>query len=130
MFWQNRTHSTAISLIISLPFYLLGSPGLQPKNWKTVWTPIIRNGKAFPPGSQDALSGIKTVKTFPVLEDREVKNLEQASSAAYADYIHRALLANKYEFCTENRAHPICLPRLCLAMAVTWRLKINSHLEM
>jgi ABC-type multidrug transport system fused ATPase/permease subunit len=46
---------------------------------------------------QDALSGIKTVKLSGA-EDREVKKLELASSEAYADYIHRARLANKYEF--------------------------------
>jgi ABC-type multidrug transport system fused ATPase/permease subunit len=46
---------------------------------------------------QDALSGIKTVKLSGA-ENRELKNLEDASSEAYADYIHRSRLANKYEF--------------------------------
>src|SRR6202030_2495749 len=46
---------------------------------------------------QDALSGIKTVKLSGA-EDGELKNLEKASSEAYADYIHRSRLANKYEF--------------------------------
>jgi ATP-binding cassette, subfamily B, bacterial len=94
MFWQNKT-LTAISLII-VPFYLViawisanklekGLDGYYQK-WEGISTRI-----------QDALSGIKTVKLSGA-EDREVKNLELASTEAYANYIHRARLANKYEF--------------------------------
>jgi len=94
MFWQNNTLS-AISLII-IPFYLMiawtsanklekGMDGYYHK-WEGISTRI-----------QDALSGIKTVKLSGA-EDREVKSLETASAEAYADYIHRARLANKYEF--------------------------------
>jgi ABC-type multidrug transport system fused ATPase/permease subunit len=94
MFWQNKT-LTAISLII-IPFYLIIAwisankleKGLDTyyQKWEGISTRI-----------QDALSGIKTVKLSGA-EDREVKNLELASSEAYADYIRRARLANKYEF--------------------------------
>ena len=94
MFWQNKS-LTAISLII-IPFYLMIAwisanrleRGLDTyyQKWEGISTRI-----------QDALSGIKTVKLSGA-EDREVKNLEVASSEAYADYIHRARLANKYEF--------------------------------
>jgi ABC-type multidrug transport system fused ATPase/permease subunit len=94
MFWQNKT-LTAISLII-IPFYLMIAwisankleKGLDTyyQKWEGISTRI-----------QDALSGIKTVKLSGA-EDREVKNLELASAEAYADYIHRARLANKYEF--------------------------------
>ena len=94
MFWQNAT-LTAISLII-IPFYLLiawtsakkleyGLTGYYEK-WEGVSTRI-----------QDALSGIKTVKLSGA-EDRELKKLEAVSSDAYADYIHRSRMANKYEF--------------------------------
>jgi ATP-binding cassette, subfamily B, bacterial len=94
MFWQNAT-LTAISLVI-IPLYLLIAwtsakkleHGLAEyyQKWEVVSTRI-----------QDALSGIKTVKLSGA-EDRELKHLEKTSSEAYADYIHRSRLANKYEF--------------------------------
>jgi ABC-type multidrug transport system fused ATPase/permease subunit len=46
---------------------------------------------------QDAIGGIKTVKLSGA-ENREAKNLQRASGAAYNDFITRAKLSNKYIF--------------------------------
>jgi ABC-type multidrug transport system fused ATPase/permease subunit len=94
MFWQNKT-LTAISLII-IPFYLLIA-WTSAKKLENGLDVYYQKWEGISTRIQDALSGIKTVKLSGA-EDREVKNLELASSEAYADYIHRARLANKYEF--------------------------------
>jgi ATP-binding cassette, subfamily B, bacterial len=94
MFWQNAM-LTAVSVLI-IPFYLFiawksakklesGLAGYYQK-WEGVSTQI-----------QDALSGVKTVKLSGA-EKREIDQLESSSSLAYADYIRRSRLANKYEF--------------------------------
>jgi ABC-type multidrug transport system fused ATPase/permease subunit len=94
MFWQNPS-LTAISLII-IPFYLLIA-WTSAKKLENGLTEYYQKWEGVSTQIQDALSGIKTVKLSGA-EDRELKKLESASTAAYADYIHRSRLANKYEF--------------------------------
>jgi ATP-binding cassette, subfamily B, bacterial len=94
MFWQNTT-LTAISLVI-IPFYLLIA-WTSAKKLELGLTEYYQKWEGVSTRIQDALSGIKTVKLSGA-EDRELKNLEVVSSEAYADYIHRSRLANKYEF--------------------------------
>jgi ATP-binding cassette, subfamily B, bacterial len=94
MFWQNPA-LTAISLII-IPFYLLIA-WTSAKKLENGLTEYYQKWEGVSTKIQDALSGIKTVKLSGA-EDRELKNLEAASADAYADYIHRSRLANKYEF--------------------------------
>jgi ATP-binding cassette, subfamily B, bacterial len=94
MFWQNSA-LTAISLII-IPFYLLIA-WTSAKKLENGLTEYYQKWEGVSTKIQDALSGIKTVKLSGA-EDRELKNLEAASADAYADYVHRSRLANKYEF--------------------------------
>jgi ATP-binding cassette subfamily B protein len=94
MFWQNPS-LTAISLII-IPFYLLIA-WTSAKKLENGLTEYYQKWEGVSTKIQDALSGIKTVKLSGA-ESRELKNLEAASADAYADYIHRSRLANKYEF--------------------------------
>jgi ATP-binding cassette, subfamily B, bacterial len=94
MFWENSM-LTAISLII-IPLYLLIA-WTSAKKLEFGLTEYYQKWEGVSTRIQDALSGIKTVKLSGA-EDRELKNLEAASSEAYADYIHRSRLANKYEF--------------------------------
>jgi ATP-binding cassette, subfamily B, bacterial len=94
MFYENST-LTAISLII-IPFYLLIA-WTSAKKLEFGLTEYYQKWEGVSTRIQDALTGIKTVKLSGA-EDRELKNLEAASSEAYADYIHRSRLANKYEF--------------------------------
>src|SRR5579871_337176 len=94
MFWQN-VPLTAVALII-IPFYLFiawrsanklesGLSGYYEK-WEDVSTRI-----------QDALIGIKTVKLSGA-EQRETNHLQNISDEAYADYVKRSKLSNKYVF--------------------------------
>jgi len=94
MFWENST-LTAISLLI-IPLYLLIA-WTSAKKLEYGLTEYYQKWEGVSTRIQDALSGIKTVKLSGA-ESRELKNLEEASSEAYADYIHRSRLANKYEF--------------------------------
>ncbi len=94
MFWENST-LTAISLLI-IPLYLLIA-WTSAKKLEFGLTEYYQKWEGVSTRIQDALSGIKTVKLSGA-ENRELKNLEDASSEAYADYIHRSRLANKYEF--------------------------------
>jgi ATP-binding cassette, subfamily B, bacterial len=94
MFYENST-LTAISMII-IPLYLLIA-WTSAKKLEFGLTEYYQKWEGVSTRIQDALSGIKTVKLSGA-EDRELKNLESASSEAYADYIHRSRLANKYEF--------------------------------
>ncbi len=94
MFYENTT-LTAISLGI-IPLYLLIA-WTSAKKLEFGLTEYYQKWEAVSTRIQDALSGIKTVKLSGA-EDRELKNLEDASSEAYADYIHRSRMANKYEF--------------------------------
>lgn len=94
MFYENAT-LTAISLII-IPLYLLIA-WTSAKKLEFGLTEYYQKWEGVSTRIQDALSGIKTVKLSGA-EDRELKNLEDASSEAYADYIHRSRMANKYEF--------------------------------
>jgi ATP-binding cassette, subfamily B, bacterial len=94
MFWENPT-LTAISLLI-IPLYLLIA-WTSAKKLEFGLTEYYQKWEGVSTRIQDALSGIKTVKLSGA-ENRELKNLEEASSEAYADYIHRSRLANKYEF--------------------------------
>ncbi|HTB25058.1 MAG TPA: ABC transporter ATP-binding protein [Puia sp.] len=94
MFYENTT-LTAISLGI-IPLYLLIA-WTSAKKLEFGLTEYYQKWEGVSTRIQDALSGIKTVKLSGA-EDRELKNLEDASSEAYADYIHRSRMANKYEF--------------------------------
>ncbi len=94
MFWENST-LTAISLLI-IPLYLLIA-WTSAKKLEFGLTEYYQKWEGVSTRIQDALSGIKTVKLSGA-ENRELKNLKDASSEAYADYIHRSRLANKYEF--------------------------------
>jgi ATP-binding cassette, subfamily B, bacterial len=94
MFYENAT-LTAISLVI-IPLYLLIA-WTSAKKLEYGLTEYYQKWEGVSTRIQDALSGIKTVKLSGA-EDRELKNLEAASSEAYADYIHRSRMANKYEF--------------------------------
>jgi ATP-binding cassette, subfamily B, bacterial len=94
MFYENST-LTAISMII-IPLYLLIA-WTSAKKLEFGLTEYYQKWEGVSTRIQDALSGIKTVKLSGA-EDRELKNLESASSEAYGDYIHRSRLANKYEF--------------------------------
>jgi ATP-binding cassette, subfamily B, bacterial len=94
MFYENTT-LTAISLVI-IPLYLLIA-WTSAKKLEFGLTEYYQKWEGVSTRIQDALSGIKTVKLSGA-EDRELKNLEDASSEAYADYIHRSRMANKYEF--------------------------------
>ena len=94
MFYENTT-LTAISLVI-IPIYLLIA-WTSAKKLEFGLTEYYQKWEGVSTRIQDALSGIKTVKLSGA-EDRELKNLEDASSEAYADYIHRSRMANKYEF--------------------------------
>jgi ATP-binding cassette, subfamily B, bacterial len=101
MFWQNIA-LTSVALI-TIPFYLLIawrsanklSGGLS--NYYARWEDVSAR-------IQDGLSGIKTVKLSGA-EDREVKQLQTISGEAYADYIKRARLANKYVFWETMLSH-------------------------
>jgi ABC-type multidrug transport system fused ATPase/permease subunit len=101
MFWQNVA-LTSVALI-TIPFYILiawrsarklesGLSGYYSR-WEEVSARI-----------QDGLTGIKTVK-LSGSEDREVHLLESAAGVAYADYIQRARLANKYVFWETMLSH-------------------------
>jgi ATP-binding cassette, subfamily B, bacterial len=92
MFWQNAA-LTAISMVI-IPLYLLIA-WTSAKKLEFGLTEYYQKWEGVSTKIQDALSGIKTVKLSGA-EGRELKNLEAASSEAYADYIHRSRLANKY----------------------------------
>ncbi len=94
MFYENTT-LTAISLGI-IPLYLLIA-WTSAKKLEFGLAEYYQKWEGVSTRIQDALSGIKTVKLSGA-EDRELKNLEDASSEAYADYIHRSRMANKYEF--------------------------------
>ncbi|MDP9041546.1 MAG: ABC transporter ATP-binding protein/permease, partial [Bacteroidota bacterium] len=94
MFWQNPL-LTAISLII-IPFYILIA-WTSAKKLENGLTEYYQKWEGVSARIQDALSGIKTVKLSGA-EDSELEKLQSASAEAYADYIHRARLANKYEF--------------------------------
>ncbi len=94
MFWENPT-LTAISLVI-IPLYLLIA-WTSAKKLEFGLTEYYQKWEGVSTQIQDALSGIKTVKLSGA-EDRALIKLEKASSEAYADYIHRSRLANKYEF--------------------------------
>ncbi len=94
MFYENTT-LTAISLVI-IPLYLLIA-WTSAKKLEFGLTEYYQKWEGVSTRIQDALSGIKTVKLSGA-EDRELKQLEDASSDAYADYIHRSRMANKYEF--------------------------------
>ena len=94
MFWQNWA-LTAISLVI-IPFYLLIA-WRSAKKLETGLSEYYQKWEGVSTQIQDALSGVKTVKLSGA-EKRELDRLESASSLAYADYVHRARLANKYEF--------------------------------
>jgi ATP-binding cassette, subfamily B, bacterial len=94
MFWQNVT--LTLMAIAIIPFYLWiawrsanrleASLSSYYDRWEDVFSRM-----------QDAISGIKTVKLSGA-ENRESANLEKAAGAAYADYIDRAKLSNKYVF--------------------------------
>jgi len=94
MLWQNPL-LTLIAMII-IPFYLLIA-WTSAKKLENGLTEYYQKWELVSTKIQDALSGIKTVKLSGA-EDKELKNLEAASTEAYQDYIHRARLANKYEF--------------------------------
>jgi ABC-type multidrug transport system fused ATPase/permease subunit len=94
MFWEN-SNLTAISLVI-IPFYLLIA-WTSAKKLEFGLTEYYQKWEGVSTQIQDALSGIKTVKLSGA-EDRALTKLEIASSEAYADFIHRSRLANKYEF--------------------------------
>jgi ATP-binding cassette, subfamily B, bacterial len=94
MFWENPS-LTAISLLI-IPLYLVIA-WTSAKKLEFGLTEYYQKWEGVSTQIQDALSGIKTVKLSGA-EDRALKNLEMASSEAYADYVHRSRLANKYEF--------------------------------
>src|SRR5580704_11366021 len=81
MFYENAT-LTAISLII-IPLYLLIA-WTSAKKLEFGLTEYYQKWEGVSTRIQDALSGIKTVKLSGA-EDRELKNLEAASSEAYAD---------------------------------------------
>lgn len=101
MFWQNVA-LTSVALI-TIPFYLwiawrsAGKLESGLSNYYSRWEEVSAR-------IQDGLTGIKTVKLSGA-EDREVQRLQAISQEAYADYIKRARLSNKYVFWETMLSH-------------------------
>ncbi len=94
MFWQNVT-LTLISLAV-IPFYLLLA-WRSANRLESGLSSFYDRWEEVSARMQDALAGIKTVKLSGA-EQREVARFTKISDEAYADFVDRTKLANKYVF--------------------------------
>ncbi len=94
MFWQNVT--LALLSLSIIPFYLIITYR-STKKLEMSLSEYYEKWEEVSARMQDALGGIKTVKLSGA-EEREVNRLDDQAKKAYADYVNRAILANKYAF--------------------------------
>jgi ATP-binding cassette, subfamily B, bacterial len=101
MFYQNLA-LTSIALII-IPFYIFIA-WRSAKRLESGLSTYYERWEQVSSKIQDDLSGIKTVKLSGA-EQREGEGLRAISDEAYADYVRRSRLANKYVFWETTLTH-------------------------
>jgi len=94
MFWQNVT--LTLLAIAVIPFYLLIA-WRSANKLETGLSSYYERWEDVSSHMQDALTGIKTVKLSGA-EQREADNLKKVSDGAYADFVKRTRLSNRYVF--------------------------------
>lgn len=94
MFWQN--YVLALLSLLIVPFYIWITIR-STRRLEMTLSGYYEKWEEVSARMQDALTGIKTVKLSGA-EAREVARLNEKASAAYADYMKRSFLSNKYSF--------------------------------
>lgn len=94
MFWQN--YVLALLSLVIVPFYIWITIR-STRRLEMTLAGYYEKWEEVSVRMQDALAGIKTVKLSGA-EAREVARLNEKASAAYADYMKRSFLSNKYSF--------------------------------
>lgn len=110
MFWQN--YVLALLSLLIIPFYIWITIR-STRRLEMTLSGYYEKWEEVSARMQDALAGIKTVKLSGA-EEREVQRLEQQASAAYADYMKRSFLSNKYSF------WQVLLTHLATAMVLSY----------
>lgn len=94
MFWQN--YVLALLALSVVPFYIWLTIR-STKKLEMSLSGYYEKWEEVSARMQDALGGIKTVKLSGA-EEREVERLNQQATAAYADYMRRSFLGNRFSF--------------------------------